>query len=62
MLVGTGSAPWVFNLYADPKEQRSSGHRYFEWGLPHVVGFAKAHAVTYQNYPMKDLGLGVPGK
>ncbi|NOS74838.1 MAG: arylsulfatase [Methyloglobulus sp.] len=59
-LVPTGTTPWVFNLYTDPKEQRSSGHRYFEWGLPRVVGFIKAHAGTYQKYPMKNLGLDVP--
>jgi arylsulfatase len=59
-LLTSGSAPWVFNLYADPREQASSGHRYFEWGLPRVVGFAKAHAATYAKYPMKSLGLEVP--
>jgi arylsulfatase A-like enzyme len=59
-LVPTGATPWVFNLYADPKEQRSSGHRYFEWGLPRVLGFIKAHAATYRDYPLKDLGLDVP--
>lgn len=59
-LVPTGATPWVFNLYMDPKEQRSSGHRYFEWGLPRVLGLIKAHAATYGKYPMKDLGLDVP--
>jgi len=59
-LLTTGSAPWVYNLYSDPREQVSSGHRYFEWGLPRVVGFAKAHAATYDKYPMKRLGLEVP--
>lgn len=59
-LVPTGTTPWVFNLYMDPKEQRSSGHRYFEWGLPRVLGFVKAHAATYAKYPMKNLGLDVP--
>jgi arylsulfatase A-like enzyme len=59
-LVPTGGSPWVFNLYMDPKEQRSSGHRYFEWGLPRVLGFLKAHAATYRKYPIKSLGLDVP--
>ena len=59
-LVATAGAPWVYNLYTDPKEQRSSGHRYFEWGLPRVLGFLKSHAGTYGKYPMKDLGLAVP--
>jgi arylsulfatase A-like enzyme len=59
-LVTTAGSPWVYNLYTDPKEQRSSGHRNFEWGLPRVLGFLNAHAGTYAKYPMKDLGLGVP--
>jgi len=59
-LVTTGTAPWVYNLYVDPKEQQSTGHRFFEWGLPRIVGFAKAHEATYIRYPMKDLGLEVP--
>ena len=59
-LVPTGTTPWVFNLYTDPNEQRSSGHRYFEWRLPRVLGLIKAHAATYAKYPMKNLGLDVP--
>ena len=59
-LVTTGTSPWVFNLYVDPKEQQSSGHRFFEWGMPRVAGFAKSHLATYSKYPMKDLGLDVP--
>ena len=50
-------APWLYNLYMDPKEQLSSGHRYFEWGMPRMFGFAKAHMATYKKYPMKDLGI-----
>jgi arylsulfatase len=61
-LVGVGLAPWVYNLYADPKEQRSSGHRYFEWGLPRVIELMKKHAATVVKYPPKDIGLGVPGR
>jgi len=59
-LLTTGTAPWVYNLYMDPKEQQSTGHRFFEWGLPRVVGFVRSHAATYAKYPMKDLGLKVP--
>lgn len=62
ILVTTSPSPWVYNLYLDPKEQRSSGHRYFEWGLPRVIGLVNKHAATYINYPMKDIGLGVPGQ
>jgi len=46
----------------DPKEQRSTGHRYFEWGMTAVSSFAAAHFATYKQYPMKDLGLGTPSK
>lgn len=46
-----------YNLYVDPKAQLSSGHRCFEWGMPRMFGFAKAHIATYKKYPMKDLGI-----
>ncbi len=59
-LLTTGTAPWVYNLYMDPKERQSTGHRYFEWGLPRVVGFVKSHEATFVEFPMKDLGLKVP--
>lgn len=55
----TGMSPWVFNLYADPKEQRSSGHRYFEWGFPAVLGMMGGHAATFAQFPRKEIGLGV---
>ena len=61
-LVALAPCPWVYNLYLDPKEQRSSGHRYFEFGLPRVLGFVSKHAATYAKYPMKDIGLGIPGQ
>ena len=52
--------PWVYDLYMDPKEQRSTGHRYFEWGMTAVSSFAAAHFATYAKYPMKSLGLETP--
>ncbi|HEY4286606.1 MAG TPA: sulfatase-like hydrolase/transferase [Puia sp.] len=58
---GIGMSPWVYNLYVDPKEQLSSGHRYFEWGIPGLMGLISAHLATYQKYPMKDIGLKKPG-
>jgi arylsulfatase len=58
-LLPTG-APWVYNLYMDPKEQVSTGHRYFEWGLPRAIGMVGAHAATYAKYPMKSIGLETP--
>ena len=59
-VAGTGLSPWVYNLYMDPKEQKSVGHRTFEWGLPRVVGLLGAHVATFQKYPMKELGLAKP--
>jgi arylsulfatase A-like enzyme len=59
-VAGTGLSPWVYNLYMDPKEQKSVGHRTFEWGLPRVAGIVGAHAATFQKYPMKELGLAKP--
>lgn len=56
-----GMSPWVYNLYSSPKEQVSTGHRYFEWGLPGMMGLISAHMNTYQKYPMKDIGLKKPG-
>lgn len=55
----TGLSPWVFNLYLDPKEQRSSGHRFFEWGFPTVLSLMGGHAATFSQFPRKDIGLGV---
>lgn len=51
-----GLAPWVFNLYIDPKEEYPVGHRRNAW----VASFgaeAKAHAATLKRYPPKDVGL-----
>lgn len=59
-LVSTGLSPWVYNLYLDPKEQKSVGHRTFEWGLPRIIGLVGGHMTTYRKYPMKDLGLAKP--
>lgn len=59
VLAVTGLSPWVFNLYADPKEQRSSGHRYFEWGFPSVLSMLGGHMATFDQFPRKDIGLKV---
>jgi len=52
-----GTAPWLFNLYIDPKEELPVGHRRNAW-LASIGAEAKAHAVTFQKYPPKDVGLG----
>jgi arylsulfatase A-like enzyme len=57
-----GMSPWVYNLYMDPKEQLSTGHRYFEWGIPGLIGLITGHMATYIKYPMKDIGLKKPGQ
>ena len=59
-LVSTGDWPWVYNLYMDPKEQRSTGHRYFEWGLAAIQPMLVRHLSTYIKFPRKDIGLSVP--
>ena len=58
VLQNTGTAPWVFNLNVDPKEMSSTGHQYFEWGVPLAVNFMKAHLATMKKYPNTDIGLG----
>lgn len=60
VLTSTGDWPWVYNLYMDPKEQRSTGHRFFEWGLAAIKPMLESHVATYAKYPRKNLGLGTP--
>jgi len=59
MVNNVGTSPWVYNLNTDPKEMRSQGHLYFEWGLPAVVSFYKKHLKTMKKYPNTDLGLSM---
>lgn len=61
-ILEVGMSPWIYNLYTDPKEQASTGHRFFEWGVGTVVGLAREHGATYKDFPMKNIGLGIPGK
>ncbi|XZE55074.1 arylsulfatase [Planctomycetaceae bacterium SH139] len=56
-----GMSPWVYNLYMDPKEQGSTGHSRFEWGLPQILQRAGRHEATFAKYPSKDIGLRKPG-
>jgi len=51
-----GLAPWVFNLYVDPKEQYPVGHRRNAW-MASLGAEAKAHAATFKKYPPKNVGL-----
>ena len=51
-----GLAPWVFNLYIDPKEQYPVGHRLNAW-MASLAAEMKAHGATFRKYPPKDIGL-----
>ncbi|QDU82323.1 Arylsulfatase [Polystyrenella longa] len=55
-LQDVGLAPWLFNLYIDPKEQSPVGHRRNAW-LATVLGKLKTHAATFKKYPPKEVGL-----
>jgi arylsulfatase A-like enzyme len=52
-----GLAPWLFNLYVDPKEQYPVGHRMNPW-LASLAAEMKGHAATFKKYPPKNIGLG----
>ncbi len=51
-----GLAPWLFNLYIDPKEEYPVGHRMNAW-LASMAAELKGHAATFKKYPPKDIGL-----
>ena len=55
-LQDVGLAPWLFNLYIDPREQMPVGHRRNAW-LASVTGELKAHAATFKKFPPKQVGL-----
>ncbi|MEA3433586.1 MAG: arylsulfatase [Campylobacterota bacterium] len=61
-ILNVGMSPWIYNLYMDPKEQASTGHRFFEWGIGTAVGLSREHGNTYKDFPMKDIGLGIAGR
>ena len=56
-VANVGLAPWLFNLYIDPKEQYPVGHRMNAW-LASMAAELKDHAATFKKYPPKDIGLG----
>ena len=51
-----GLAPWFFNLYLDPKEEMTVGHRLDPW-MATVTGKLKTHGATFKKYPPKQIGL-----
>lgn len=52
-----GLAPWLFNLYIDPKEEYPVGHRMNAF-LASMAAEMKGHVATFKKYPAKDIGLG----
>ncbi|MDE1993103.1 MAG: sulfatase-like hydrolase/transferase, partial [Rhizobiaceae bacterium] len=59
--VPIGNAPWVFDLYRDPKERLTRSNGDYEWIYGPVLQLQQAHAATFVKYPKKDIGLGVGG-
>ena len=53
----TALAPWLFNLYIDPKEGFAVGHRMNAWQAT-LGAEMKAHGATFAKFPPKDVGLG----
>ncbi len=58
LIQDVGLAPWLFNLYIDPKEEMTVGHRRNAW-LATLGAKMKAHGATFKKYPPKDIGLGM---
>ncbi len=52
----TATAPWLFNLHIDPKEELPVGHRMNAW-LASLGAELAAHAATFKKYPPKNVGL-----
>ena len=53
---GVGLAPWLFNLFIDPKEQYPVGHRMNAF-LASMGAELNAHAATFKRFPAKNVGL-----
>ena len=49
-VTNVGLAPWLLNLYIDPKEQYPVGHRMNPW-LASMAAEMQAHAATFKKYP-----------
>ena len=48
--------PWLFNLFIDPKEQYTVGHRLNAF-LSSMGNELEAHMATFKKYPPKNIGL-----
>ena len=54
-------APWIFDVYRDPKERLTRSNGDYEWIYGPILQLQQAHAATFIKYPKKDIGLGVGG-
>ena len=52
-----GLAPWLFNLYIDPKEEYPVGHRMNAW-LASSAAEMTGPAATFKKCPPENIGLG----
>ncbi|MDQ8035863.1 MAG: arylsulfatase [Pedobacter sp.] len=59
--VPVGVAPWIFDIYRDPKERLSRSNGDYEWVYGPILQLQSMHAATFKKYPKKDIGLGVGG-
>ncbi|MCX7302707.1 MAG: arylsulfatase [Rhodobacterales bacterium] len=51
-----GTAPWLFNLYINPKEDYTVGHRMSPW-LATMGAEMREHGATFARFPPKNIGL-----
>jgi arylsulfatase len=51
-----GTAPWLFNLYLNPKEDYTVGHRMSAW-LATMGAEMRQHGATFVKFPPKNIGL-----
>ena len=55
-LQDVGTAPWLFNLYINPKEDYTVGHRMSAW-LATMGAEMREHGATFVRFPPKNIGL-----
>jgi hypothetical protein len=51
-------APWVFDIYRDPKERLTRSNGDYEWIYGPILQLGAAHAATFVKYPKKDIWIG----
>lgn len=55
-VLDTATAPWLFNLYIDAKEELPVGHRMNAW-LASLGAELGTHAARIKKYRPKNVGL-----